>query len=66
MRRTVNPSCPLSDEETWDLQCKELESREILDVFGSFAAGCISLSMVVLGAILSCAGPAAGRSEFCQ
>jgi len=31
------------------LRAQDLESREIIDVFGSFMAGCISLSMVVLG-----------------
>ncbi|CAE7694201.1 HMCN1 [Symbiodinium sp. CCMP2456] len=31
------------------LRAQDLESREIIDIFGSFVAGCISLSMVVLG-----------------
>ena len=35
---------------------EELESREIVDVFGSFVAGCLSLSMVVLGAFLKICG----------
>ena len=45
---------------------EDLESREIIDIFGSFVAGCISLSMVVLGAFLRFACPSLFGEESKQ